>query len=260
MSLRGVRRLLGQYERTRFKVATALSTGSCLEFFAGEQADLLLLDCSMPAEDGLSFLRRAVSVVDLPPTIIITGQSDYGLAAEAIRCGATDVIFKHAMTSQSLGRAVQQALAKSRHEAELSQFDAAVFAAFARAAALVTPGADRPRIASLARSLGQAMGLNDHQLANLRLGAVLHDVGHLGLTAELMGKSGPLSPAERQVLELHPSSASACASRSGRLGRSAQSSVTTTNAGTAPATSTASEERRSPSSPASSASSTPSTR
>ena len=80
-----IRRLLTQYQRAQFKVMAASSTGSCLELLEGDTADLLLLDYALPSEDGLSFLRRASSLVDLPPVIMVTGLGDYRLAAEAIR-------------------------------------------------------------------------------------------------------------------------------------------------------------------------------
>src|SRR3990167_8857509 len=96
-----IRRLLAQYQRANFQVLSASSTGSCLELLEADGADLLL-DYLLPAEDGISFLRRASAIVDLPPVIIVTGLADHRLVAEAIRSGASDCIYKSAMTSQTL--------------------------------------------------------------------------------------------------------------------------------------------------------------
>jgi putative two-component system response regulator len=199
-----MRRLLGQYQRAHFKVASASSTGSCLEFLQGNGVDLLLLDYSMPVEDGLAFLRRANGLVDMPPVIIVTGQVDYRLAAEAIRSGASDCLYKNAMTSQTLGQAVQQALAKSRYEADLGRFDANLISALVRASAAIDPTGGGERLAEMMAPLGFALGLSGHQRELLYVGALLHDVGQLAVRAEVLRKPGPLTDEELVEVRFHP--------------------------------------------------------
>jgi putative two-component system response regulator len=199
-----IRRLLSQYQRAHFSVFSASSTGSCIELLEAGGADIILLDYSLPTEDGLSFLRRAASLVDLPPVIIITGLGDHRLAAEAIRSGASDCIYKHAMTSQSLGHSVQQALAKFRHDVEMGRYDGNIIAALVETAAKVDPTAGGTRLADLAESVGNALQLSSYQIELLRYGAVLHDVGKLGVRNELILKPGPLTDDEFDEVRLHP--------------------------------------------------------
>jgi putative two-component system response regulator len=199
-----IRRLLTQYERVQFVVLSTNSTGNCLSLLEAGGADLLLLDYSMPGEDGIAFLRRAGGVVDLPPVIIVTGQGDYRLVAEAIRSGASDCIHKHAMTPQLLGQAAQQALAKSRHEEELSRFDRNIVDALVRTSSDTDPTSGGERLAELAVTLGRALNLNEYQIETLRHGALLHDVGKLGVRQELIIKPGPLTEAEYDEVRLHP--------------------------------------------------------
>jgi GAF domain-containing protein len=66
--------------------------------------------------------------------------------------------------------------------------------------------------ASHARSLtdtalrvGEELGLDTAALKRLELGALLHDIGKIGIPSELLLKPGPLTPEERAVVELHPS-------------------------------------------------------
>ena len=199
-----IRRLLTQYERIQFVVLSTNSTGNCLTLLEAGGADLLFLDYSMPGEDGIAFLRRAAGVVDLPPVIIVTGQGDYRLVAEAIRSGASDCIHKHAMTPQTLGQAAQQALSKSRHEEELGRFDQNIVEALVRTSADVDPTSGGERLAELAETLGRALDLNEYQIQTLRTGALLHDVGKLGVRQEVICKPGPLTDEEYEEVRLHP--------------------------------------------------------
>jgi HD-GYP domain-containing protein (c-di-GMP phosphodiesterase class II) len=53
-------------------------------------------------------------------------------------------------------------------------------------------------------ALGKKLGLNKHQLYELGLGALLHDVGKVRMPLELINKAGPLTAEEFDVLKEHP--------------------------------------------------------
>ncbi|HEX6039777.1 HD-GYP domain-containing protein [Longimicrobium sp.] len=53
-------------------------------------------------------------------------------------------------------------------------------------------------------ALGKKLGLNKHQLYELGLGALLHDVGKVRMPLDLINKAGPLTPEEFEVLKEHP--------------------------------------------------------
>jgi putative two-component system response regulator len=108
------------------------------------------------------------------------------------------------MTSQTLGQAVQQALAKTRHDEELSRFDDNVVSALVQTAALVDPTCGGERVAGLAELLGRALAINDYQVALLRTAACLHDIGKLGIRRAILCKPGPLDPEEEEEMRAHP--------------------------------------------------------
>ena len=60
------------------------------------------------------------------------------------------------------------------------------------------------RVANYAVRIGQAMGLDEEDLAHLRLGALLHDIGKIGLPDSILRESGPLSNAEWERMQNHP--------------------------------------------------------
>ncbi len=61
-----------------------------------------------------------------------------------------------------------------------------------------------PRVAKLAEALGKSAGIPDVRLKQLRLAALLHDVGQLGISERIMAKPGILSVEELEVLRQHP--------------------------------------------------------
>lgn len=60
------------------------------------------------------------------------------------------------------------------------------------------------RVQELAITLGIQMGLTTEELAHLRLGAFLHDIGKQFISPELLGKETSLTPEEWGLIEMHP--------------------------------------------------------
>ena len=60
------------------------------------------------------------------------------------------------------------------------------------------------RMVSYATRLGVAYGLSESDLRAVRWGAALHDVGKMRVPPEILGKPGPLSAAEFDVIVQHP--------------------------------------------------------
>ncbi len=58
-------------------------------------------------------------------------------------------------------------------------------------------------VADLAVSVGERMGVSGAELDRLRYGALLHDVGKIGVPGEILRKPGPLTPAERERMDQH---------------------------------------------------------
>jgi HD-GYP domain-containing protein (c-di-GMP phosphodiesterase class II) len=56
----------------------------------------------------------------------------------------------------------------------------------------------------LARRTGARMGLDQMELLELELAALLHDVGKLRVPRELLRKAGPLSDSEERLMRNHP--------------------------------------------------------
>jgi HD-GYP domain-containing protein (c-di-GMP phosphodiesterase class II) len=60
------------------------------------------------------------------------------------------------------------------------------------------------RVAELTVRLAQAAGFGAAEMAHLRRGALLHDIGMLSIPEAVLLKPGPLSEAERAIVQQHP--------------------------------------------------------
>src|SRR5438309_9971726 len=90
MDVEIVRVMLRQYPRPNFELQYMHSTEDALPALTEQSFDLLLLDYNLPGEDGLTFLKRISDKSNVPPIIMLTGDGDERLAAEAMRNGAYD--------------------------------------------------------------------------------------------------------------------------------------------------------------------------
>ena len=60
------------------------------------------------------------------------------------------------------------------------------------------------RVSALSVAIGRQMRLDDEQLEVLRLGALLHDIGKIGVNDHVLRKPAPLTPDEFELIKQHP--------------------------------------------------------
>lgn len=60
------------------------------------------------------------------------------------------------------------------------------------------------RVVELTIQLARSMGVPEEDLVHFRRGALLHDVGKLGISEKILNKPGPLDDLEREIVRGHP--------------------------------------------------------
>jgi putative nucleotidyltransferase with HDIG domain len=60
------------------------------------------------------------------------------------------------------------------------------------------------RVVSLCERLAEEMGINGEELVNIRRGAILHDIGKMGIPDEVLCKPGTLTEQEMGIMRRHP--------------------------------------------------------
>jgi len=59
------------------------------------------------------------------------------------------------------------------------------------------------RVAEMTLRIGQELGMDDHELLHVRKGALLHDIGKMGIPDSILLKPGPLTDDERMMMQKH---------------------------------------------------------
>ncbi len=60
------------------------------------------------------------------------------------------------------------------------------------------------RVTAIAVEIGRTMGLGPRELEDLRVAGFLHDIGKVGVFAQILEKPGPLTDIEMELIRLHP--------------------------------------------------------
>jgi putative nucleotidyltransferase with HDIG domain len=63
------------------------------------------------------------------------------------------------------------------------------------------------RVTEMTMTLAQAMGIYDSELVHVYRGALLHDIGKMGIPDKILLKPGPLTPDEWVIMRQHPENA-----------------------------------------------------
>jgi len=212
--------LMAKALAAEYRVLTASDAGTALEMAAGEpRPDLILLDVEMPGASGFDLCRVLKSeegTADIP-IIFLTGKTEPKDQAEGFELGAVDYIAKPINSAVLKARVrTHIALSNQRHElerlvgertAQLENTRLQLIRRLARAMELhesTAVGNRVMRLGQYAKLLAQAAGAKPEICDLMLKAAPLHDVGKLGVPAEILRKSGKLSAPDWERVKRHP--------------------------------------------------------
>ncbi|MEW6262102.1 MAG: HD domain-containing phosphohydrolase [Thermodesulfobacteriota bacterium] len=117
------------------------------------------------------------------------------------RFSQDDVVFIKGLASQ-VGVALENSLL---HEELRLSFESAISALAATVDARhpLTAGHSQ-RVTEYALLIGREMGLSDKELEVLKYASLLHDIGKIGISDQVLMKYGRFTPEERQEMNTHP--------------------------------------------------------
>lgn len=93
-----------------------------LEYLLSHQADLIILDYSLPDMDGKEIIQTLQSWdIDLPPFIVSTGRGDEQLAVDMMKLGAFDYLIKDRSLIEHLPDVIQRLSNNLERDAELKK-------------------------------------------------------------------------------------------------------------------------------------------
>src|SRR5712692_745375 len=215
---------------------TATSAIEAIEYLKEEPYDLVLSDIVMPGMSGLELLAEITRLSRETVVILISGNLNIQNALEAFRRGAFDYVTKpfnlsdvetavaRALRHQSLVKAKQQYEHHLEQLVDVRTSELTVantnlnstleklylnYRATLRALAAALEARDvetkghSERVVSYCIRLGKRIGLVDRELITLENGALLHDIGKIGVPDGILLKRGALTEDEWSYMRRH---------------------------------------------------------
>ncbi|MFN8412005.1 MAG: response regulator [Anaerolineales bacterium] len=182
--------------------------------------DVILLDVMMPGMNGFEVCRliRADALLAEIPIVMVTALDDRKSLLSGLEAGADDYITKpydrYELRARLLGitrlnryRKLldERANIEQAHVQLLAAYDATI-EGWSRAMDLrdkETEGHTQ-RVTELTLQLCKMSGMDKDTLLQMRRGALLHDIGKLGVPDAILHKNGPLTSEEWEVMRRHP--------------------------------------------------------
>jgi len=213
-----------------YDCVTAGNGREALRHFCNGNFSLIVSDIKMPEMGGIDLLKRVKALNPKIMVIMVTAYPDIDMAVEALRLGAYDLIIKP-VDLDLVALSVKKAIEKKRLEEEIEAYHqhletlveqrtAEVRQSFEilkkshldsmKALAEAIEAKDpytrghSDRVSRMSVKIGLRAGLSKERLENLQYGALLHDIGKIGIKDEVLRKKGPLDSEEYKHIQEHP--------------------------------------------------------
>jgi putative two-component system response regulator len=213
-----------------YSCVTAHNGKDALNLFYKGKFSLIISDIRMPEMDGLELLQNVKAVRPTMMFIIMTAYPEIEVAVEAIHLGANDFLIKP-FDMQLAVFSVKKALEQKKMEEELESyhknlkklveertvklqqayytlkkayFDSVKVLAEAIDAKDTYTRGHSDRVRRMSLQIAISLGFTKERIEVLEYGALLHDIGKIGIKDEILSKPGPLSPEEYQTIQQHP--------------------------------------------------------
>jgi putative two-component system response regulator len=225
-----IRRAIGKFLRARgFDVVTAESGDEALQQLAQQPFVLMLCDVRMPGLSGVDVVPRALQLDSELAIMMLTAVNDAPTATESLSSGAMDYLMKPVELAD-LEVAIERALHKrallieqrrvermireevAQRTEELEREKEALRELTVRVAETLINAMEvkdvylrghSQRVAELAASIADEMGLSPDTVEHVRLAGRLHDVGKIGTREAVLNKPGKLTPEEFEHVKEH---------------------------------------------------------
>lgn len=204
--------IVGSLLGTRgFKVQTANDPSDALKIVETQTFDLVVLDVNMPGMSGLDMLHHLRQRDPSCTYVMITADGNLDTVIKALRLGAQGFVVKPFTNTEFL-ESIDLALEKTnlvRQNISMRMYTPLLEGA---TAALLTALEARDvetqshsqRVSTYAEVIAKDFNLDYNELMIVRIGALFHDIGKIGIPDRILRKPSRLTPEERLEIQKHP--------------------------------------------------------
>lgn len=213
----------------RYRCETAGSVAEARALLQSVPVDLVILDIGLPDESGIELLRELPALRADAAVIMVTGTDDVRTAEIALGFGAYGYIVKPFRgvellinSSNALRRRTLELAHREytdRLEQRLLERTASLSSAIGELESARVEVLQRLSMAVEARDrvtadhmdgmikiverFARRLGYSEFDASSLASASAMHDVGKIGVSDEVLLKPGPLTEAERQIMQGH---------------------------------------------------------
>src|SRR5581483_1268917 len=167
--------------------------------------DVVLMDVHMPGVDGFEACRllKRDAATRFVPIVLVTALRNADDRIRGIDAGADDFLTKP-INQPELRARVRSLVRLKRYTDDFDTAESVILslALTIEARDACTKGHCQ-RLVGYASALGHHLELGEEELAALRRGAYLHDIGKVGVPDAVLLKPGRLTPAEYERMKQH---------------------------------------------------------
>ena len=208
----GYRRVIQDFfKMTKHPCKGAANAAEALALLSQGDIDLVVSDIKMAGKDGVELMQETHRDYPHIPFIIMTGYAPEYSYEAIIEAGAGDFIAKpfslgelkakicRIQREQNTRRRLQLTLKKVKG---LFENTVGALSYTLEKRDLYTAG-HQQRVGQLACAIAQELGLPEERIEVLRLAALVHDIGKLGIPADILTKLGKLTDLEMGLIKQH---------------------------------------------------------
>lgn len=175
---------------------------------------VVVSDLKMPGMDGVAFLDRVGRISPDTVRMILTGNADLEAAIRAVNEGHVFRFITKPSSPEDLERALRDGIKQYQFiqtEREYyflkktQESMTGLVSALVRLVDIRDPytAGHQIRVAQLAATLARELGLAETKVEEIRLAAMIHDIGKIYVPAEFLAKPGKLNSLELDIVKLH---------------------------------------------------------
>jgi putative two-component system response regulator len=196
-------------EQEGYRVMAGQDGKIAVEMMETKTPDLILADIVMPKMDGYALFEMVRSRPEWIsiPFIFLTARREHKHILAGKRLGAEDYLLKPISPEDlltairsKLGRSQQLLLAQLQDSYETSLI---MLANAIEVRDIYTRG-HVERVMNYAQTIAEFLSWSSEEIENLRFGSILHDIGKIQISEEILNKEGPLNDAEWDEMRRHP--------------------------------------------------------
>jgi putative nucleotidyltransferase with HDIG domain len=201
--------------RAKFDLHTALGGAAALELMEdlGPFA-VVVADYKMPDLDGISLLAKVAVLYPDTVRMILTGYADMDTAIRAVNTGAIFRFLTKPTDPDDLVMVISAGIEHAEKVRDARELEIVrrlkdgfeqTLHAFTRLVEFRDPytSGHMDRTADIAVLIAKRMEMAEDDIAGLRLGAMVHDIGKVAVPSHILNKQGELTDAEFSIIKAH---------------------------------------------------------